>query len=232
MRPARCNMNRIILLVICIFILSACRKKDGVLKGHITYYSEEDSAEKADSGAAVYAINTDSFPKYKFDIIAAQILNEQYKNRYDTGRQHLLFDSIKLRDLDSDLKHAKLSRLNYEERKNAILNSLKTDSLDMNTQKLKLTESSVFDDKAYWRSDSLATVAQGELQYNNSSYKVNADGNGDYVLQLPPAKYDVLVLSAHRKGEDFLDARGKMQLKIQTIVSEKESELNHKFEIF
>jgi len=218
-------MKRTIVLLLCILAISSCKKKNGTLKGVVTYHING----KADVGATVYAVSIDLFPQKDFDKLKYQMLSALYRNMCLRDDINLYRDSLRLNDLELDKKNGNISLQQYADEKKAIFESIDLDSSYKAEPKAWLIKNSVYKPEDYRLADSLARLAAVSLQDDKETLKTSVDGNGNFVISLPPGKFYVMIQSSNTSGTDLLDINGKLHLEIQDIVSEKENVLVCKF---
>ena len=70
-----------------------------------------------------------------------------------------------------------------------------------------------------------------KIRTNNETYKTTVDGVGNFTIDVPPGKYNAIIISVGRTKENLLEVRGQIIIKSIEVKSKEKTKLDIKFEI-
>lgn len=193
----------LLITMIAIFAIS-CKQEPGTVTGVVTFFFNEYQGYKPDIGAEVYLTseNCDSINDY---------LNASHaKSRIELN--------------NSSIEESKL--YGEEENKEMIndLNKLiKSDQEIVDSYTKDTTIFSKNEDKAFSKLHRIKT--------NKETYKTTVDGVGNFSIDVPPGKYNAIIVSVGRTKVNLLEVRGQIIIKSIEVKSKEKMNIDCKFEL-
>jgi hypothetical protein len=182
-------------------IAISCKKDPGTITGVVSYFFNKYQGYKPDIGARVY-LTTENCDSIDEYLRASEAKLQLEEDSLDLKEFKALGEKEIVDDLNKSIKSTEV-----------ILNSY---AKDETTFKQK-------EDKAF---NSLHRIMA-----NKDTYKTTVDGVGNFSVEVPPGKYNVIIISVGRKKLDLLELDGQIIIKSIEVKSKEKTNIDVKFEV-
>lgn len=198
-------MKRILLITMIAFIAISCKQEPGTVTGVVTFFFNDYQGYKPDAGAEVYLTleNCDSIDNYLYASHAKERIES---NKYSLEEFKSYGDNEENKGLIDDLNK-------IIESDKQILNSYANDTTIFNQN----------EEKAYRKLLQIKT--------NKDTYKTSVDGAGNFTIDVPPGKYNAIIISVGRTDVNLLEISGKVAVKSIEVKSNEKTNIDYKFEV-
>lgn len=197
-------MKKVLLINMIALLAISCKQEPGTVTGVVTYFFNEYQGYKADVGAEVYLTseNCDSINNY---------LDASH------AKQRIELNKLNLEELES-----------YGENENSeMINDLnKLIKSDQEIVSSYTKDTAIFD-----QNEEKAFSKLHKIKTNNETYKTTVDGVGNFTIDVPPGKYNAIIISIGRTKENLLEVRGQIIIKSIEVKSKEKTNVDIKFEI-
>lgn len=197
-------MKKILLISIIALMAASCTQEPGTVTGVVSFFFNKYQGYKPDIGAKVYVTleNCDSI--------------DDYLRAYD-AKTGIELNKYYIEEFKS-----------YGEKEN------KETIDDLNksiTYKQEILNSYAKDTTTFKQNEEKAYRILSKITSNKDTYKTTVDGVGNFTIDVPPGKYNVLIISVGRTKVNLLEVGGQLMIKSTEVKSKAKSNIDVKFEV-
>lgn len=197
-------MKRVLLITMIALLAISCKQEPGTVTGVVTYFFNEYQGYKPDIGAEVYLTpeNCDSINNYlRVSHAKARIESNKYNLE-----EFKSYGEKENKEIIDDLN--KLIKSDQE-----IVNSYTKDTTIFNQN----------ENEAFRKLHIIKT--------NKDTYKTTVDGVGNFTIDVPPGKYNAIIISVGRTKVNLLEVHGQIIIKSIEVKSKEKTNIDSKFEV-
>lgn len=197
-------MKKIFLISAIALLAISCKQEPGTVTGVVSYFFNKYQGYKPDIGAKVYVTleNCDSIDDY--------LRASEAKANIELNKYYL--DEFK----------------SYGEKEN------KQTIDDLNktiASELEIVNNYAKDTIAFKQNEEKAYSILNRITTNKETYKTTVDGVGNFTIDVPPGKYNVLIISVGRTRVNLLEVGGQVIIKSIEVKSKAKTNIDVKFEV-
>jgi len=197
-------MKRILFISMIALMAISCKQEPGTVTGVVSFFFNKYQGYKPDIGAKVYVTLED-----------CNKIND-YLHAYE-AKTTIELDKYYLEEFKS---------YREKENKQTIDDLKKTISTE-----LKVLNSYAKDTTTFEQNEEKAYNILSIITTNKNTYKTTVDGVGNFTLDVPPGKYNVLIISVGRTKVSLLEASGQIIIKSIEVKSKEKTNIDVKFEV-
>jgi hypothetical protein len=182
----------------------SCKQEPGTVTGVVSFFFNKYQGYKPDIGAKVYVTleNCDSIDDYL---------------RASDAKAGIELDKYYLEEFKS-----------YGEKEN----KQTIDDLNKSiTDKQEIVNGYAKDTTTFKQNEVKAYRKLSKITTNKDTYKTTVDGVGNFTIDVPPGKYNVLIISVGRTKVNLLEVGGQLIIKSTEVKSKEKTNIDVKFEV-
>lgn len=197
-------MKKILLVSMIAILAVSCKQEPGTVTGVVTFFFNEYQGYKPDIGAKVYITseNCDSIDNY---LSAFQAKERIQLYNYYIEEYKTIGESENKESIDDLYK------------------SIESEQKTLNNYAKDSTVFKLNEEKAFLKFNKITT--------NKDIYKTTVDGSGNFTIDVPPGKYNVIIVSVGRTKVNLLEHSGQILIKAIEVKSKEKTSVDAKFEL-
>jgi len=197
-------MKKILLISMIALMAVSCKQEPGTVTGVVSFFFNKYQGYKPDIGAKVYVTleNCDSIDDYL---------------RASEAKASIELDKYYLEEFKS-----------YGEKEN----KQTIDDLNKSiTNKQEIVNNYAKDTTTFKQNEEKAYLILIKIKTNKDTYETTVDGVGNFTIDVPPGKYNVLIISVGRTKVNLLEVDGQLIIKSTEVKSKAKTNIDVKFEV-
>jgi len=195
-------MKRILLISMIALMAISCKQEPGTVTGVVSFFFNKYQGYKPDIGAKVYVTLED-----------CNSIND-YLHAYE-AKTTIELDKYYLEEFKS-----------YGENKQTIDDLKKTISTEQ-----EVLNSYAKDTTTFEQNEEKTYNILNRITINKNTYKTTVDGVGNFTIDIPPGKYNVLIISVGRTKVNLLEVGGQIIINSIEVKSKEKTNIDVKFEV-